>query len=278
MSIFGAAAKLPFRLGLAGAKRAASGTAHAFEKNPMGTGTALGMTYLTAPYMFRDADTLAANAAQREGVRMKAQGLKELQMSQGLHKTSSARMVIKGLHRLYPVPEKTAGVGAAAKAVAKKAAKGAGKKGGALPVKEMFLLGAAVALGNQAIGALSSGAEHGAQRMRDAYHASTRPARWKALLKYDKDLADMPYAKDAFDAIDRASPYLASEPLLAAGAVRTLVTSGSAYEGGPPVINTQTVKNVLDIQNQRLNLKAARPGAFAQAKPPSLSWSTGGDD
>lgn len=252
-----------------GVKRLAAGTVHSFKTAPIHSAVSVGLGATILPSLGRTEEDMAEVAATRGDARQRALTLKETQMSQGMPKNASARQVIRGLGRVYgDGPEKTAAAGSAA---AKKV-----KDLSHLNVKQMFLLGAGVALGNQVVGHLAAGAEEGAQRVSDAYRATTRPARWKAVLKYDPDLKNMPFAQDAFAAIDRASPYLAGEPLLAAGAVRTLVTSGSAYEGGPPVINTQTVKNVIDIQNQRTNSRA-KPSttAFSSAKI-NDAWSSGG--
>lgn len=204
---------------------------------------------LTIPALRKSPEAKVQNKVNRELSRQRAQSLQRSMMPD--MSKSAGVPVIRDLVRLHDRAE-----------LEKLAA-------GSLPKPhQMFLLGAGLALGNQAIEALSSGVEGGARGAKDAFRAKTREARWRRVVRFDRDLKDMPHARDAFNALDRASPYVSGEPMLAASAVRQLASYGSSYEGGPPNVPMPAVKNLLDIQRARSESRGSsgRRGAFGEVK------------
>lgn len=253
------------KAGLGGVSRAGSMVGAAFKRSPVEASLTLGMLPFMSGMLKASPEAKAEQAAMRQTQREAASRLRSAYMTPtGLTKTANGRTVLTGLHRLYDTEEltKQASVG---QAVTQAVSGSAGKT-----ARNMFLVGAGIALGNQVIEAMGAGVEGVAKRVKDKVREGSQDARWKAILKYDPDLAKMPYAKDAFATIDRASPYLASEPLLAASAVRTLVTAGPAHEGGVPVVDMRMVKSVLDVEGTRKENRSSgkpRQSAFSSLKP-----------
>jgi len=222
--------------------------AHGVVHSPGQTAMGVGGLALTVPALKTPPEAKAKRKINRELSRRQAQQLKRTLMPNTSMAKSAA--VLPGASRLYEQEE-----------LEKQAAR--------LPKPhELFLLGAGLALGNQAIEGLSSGAEAGFQGIKDGMRAKTRQSRWRRVVKFDNDLQDLPHARAAFDALDRASPYLSGEPMLAASAVRQLASYGSSYEGGPPNVPMSAVKSVLDIQRGRGETRAGmrRTGAFGATK------------
>lgn len=235
------------------ASGAGRGLATGALKAPVPTMMGVGGMALTIPLARSSPEALIEGEVARETSRQNAGQLKRTMMANSMVKTSSVP-VLSGASRLYPREELEKAASAAAFPKA----------------SQMFLLGAGLALGNQAIEALSAGAEEGARSVGEKLREGTRASRWGRVVKFDRDLKELPHAREAFDALDRASPYLAGEPMLAASAVRQLASYGSSYEGGPPNVPLSTVKSVLDIQGGRTENRGGRgkgrSGAFSSMK------------
>lgn len=234
---------------LGGAAKTGDALLHGAKAAPMDMAMGVGGLALTVPALKKPPQAKIQNKVNRELSRQRAQNLQRSMMP--MNKTAGVP-VIPDLVRLHD------------RAELEKIAAGRMPK-----PHQMFLLGAGLALGNQAIEALSSGAEEGARGVKDALRAKTREARWRRVVKFDRDLKDMPHARDAFNALDRASPYVSGEPMLAASAVRQLASYGSSYDGGPPNVPMPAVKTLLEIQRSRGEARSGgrgRRGAFGEVK------------
>lgn len=221
----------------------------AWKKDKAGTVMGVGGLALLGPSMVRTTpEQVAGRQARRATARASASDLNAaFRENFAMTKSADVVRVLPGARKLYPQAdlEKLAAAGAMRASVSP---------------TNMFLLGAGLALGNQIIGATADAVEEGARRVGEGMRARSRAGRWKKVVAFDPDLGKLPHAKDAFDALDRASPYIAGEPMLAAAAVRQLADRGSAYEGGPPQVNLSTLKQVLDIQRGRLDTRGGPGG------------------
>ena len=240
-------------------KGAAGVIGRAWKADKVGTTMGLGGLALIGPTMLRSTPEQAAEVQARAAARRASSaGLNDSFMRN--YSMQKSAQVLRGARHLYPQEELqkiASAVGAATKQ--------------ALDPGKMFLIGAGLALGNQLVGAAAEGAEEGVRRIPEAVRENSRPARWKKVTAYDPGLKTVPHAAEAFAALDRASPYIAGEPLLAASATRQLAAYGSSDEGGPPNIPIDRLKSILDIQRIRAEGRAprsSRQGAFGALKTP----------
>jgi len=89
----------------------------------------------------------------------------------------------------------------------------------------------------------------------DKVRESGRPARYAAVLKVDPALKDQPLAQRYFELLDRASPYVASEPYLAAAAVQQMVSTPALRDGGVPAVGPRQIQEFLNLESARQETK-----------------------
>jgi len=117
--------------------------------------------------------------------------------------------------------------------------------------KRALLLGAALVAGGAAAGAGVHGIGWLAGRGADVAHRVTKNPQYKRMVKADPTLEHEPRAKQMFEVLHRASPYIAKEPVLAAATVRTMLEQPSYVEGGMPNIHPDLIQKILQIQETR---------------------------
>jgi hypothetical protein len=111
---------------------------------------------------------------------------------------------------------------------------------------DMFTAGLMLGMGTGAAGAATSAASYGAGKLSEMAHASGRNRRFEAMLKADPSLKRDPKARSYFNILDKASPYIAGEPHVAASTVRTMLESPEGYGAAP-----RMMKDILGVESER---------------------------
>lgn len=114
-------------------------------------------------------------------------------------------------------------------------------------------IGGAAALGTLGVGMSvgQAGMERAVDHLMDRAARGNTEAQWKAVLKVDPGLRREPGARRLFDMVNRASHYASSEPMLAAGAVRSLLAQArTTDDGAAPDLNMK-MREVLDLERSR---------------------------
>ena len=177
-------------------------------------------------------------------------------------KSAANSQSIRQLQKIAQVLEKQASVASAAVGAAGKATEEAGKRAvsrlpwGADARKQLapiLAFGAAAAGVGTLLGLGEEGIRYGVGRAAESAYASRQPKRYAAMIKTDPSLKDHPRTRQMFAVLDRVAPFVASEPVLAASAVRSMIeqpTYGSDPRG-LPLVGMQNVKQLLDVQKGR---------------------------
>lgn len=123
----------------------------------------------------------------------------------------------------------------------------------ALSLDPAKILAAGLALGGASavIGAGTHLAGHGVGLAQEKFRAVTQDKRFKAMTKVDPSLRNNPKARTYFGIIDRASPYIAGEPYLAAATVQQLLSTPSLSEEGVPSIQPKMLNEILNTEKVR---------------------------
>ena len=103
-------------------------------------------------------------------------------------------------------------------------------------------LGAAAGLGME-------GAVAGTTKIKEKMRLAGRNKQYRGMLKADPTLKHYPDAKTYFNVLHRSSPFIASEPIIAAGVVRSMVEA--------PALDERKVKQILDTETAYQ--RASRP-------------------
>lgn len=127
--------------------------------------------------------------------------------------------------------------------------------------------GVGVGIGQQVAGRLAGKAE-------ERYRTIGRGDRYKKMIKVDPSLADNPRAREYFALIDRASPYISSEPLVAAGVVQSMIDTPSLRDGGPPTISPKILQEILKTEEGRQGTRS--PVTSATVRTPELKSNVNG--
>ena len=126
----------------------------------------------------------------------------------------------------------------------------------------------AIALGVAAAStALGVGSTLGGHLLGKAYEgirAGDRPNRFRAMLKAEPSLKKERYARTYFNVLDRASPYIAGEPFIAAATVRSMIETPSLIDGGVPSVGPRMMKEIMDAEDSR---QKSRFHPFKTVKP-----------
>ncbi len=131
------------------------------------------------------------------------------------------------------------GVGAAAGQAAQEGAK-QGKRKAKMSVGRWALTVLGLAALGTGLGAGQQLAGHGVGRVMDKMRKNRMGTDYQAMLKADPSLDNTPHTQAYFRVLHRASPYLASEPVIAAATVRSMVDSAA--------IDERKVKSILDTE------------------------------
>ena len=102
---------------------------------------------------------------------------------------------------------------------------------------QKLLLGAGAAT---AIGVGSQLARYGVSSGVEKAHARKRPHQYRAMVKMDPDLGRNPRAREVFNVVHRASPYVGAEPVISAAVVRSILDS--------PALDERKFKSILDLE------------------------------
>jgi len=111
---------------------------------------------------------------------------------------------------------------------------------------KLFLAGAMLSAGAAAGGGIGLAAGNGMGRVTEAYGRTKNKQRFSAMLRADPSLKGNPSAKKYFEVIQRASPYIASEPFVAAATVRSMLESPEGYATHP-----KFMQDILGIEERR---------------------------
>lgn len=82
-------------------------------------------------------------------------------------------------------------------------------------------------------------------------HGATSDRRYNSMVKADPSLKTHPQAKTYFQILDRASPYLASEPYLAAATVQQMISTPSLHDNGVPAVQPKMLQEILKTEQAR---------------------------
>lgn len=112
-------------------------------------------------------------------------------------------------------------------------------------------IGALLSLGGAAAGAVQQGGQHFVGKMTETAQEKSRHKRYKAMLKADPTLKEEPDAPKFFALLDRASPYVASEPYVAAATIQSMVATPSLRHGGAPAVTPRMIQEILQTEAAR---------------------------
>lgn len=152
-----------------------------------------------------------------------------------------------------------------------------GEQAAKLPTDPMTIFGAALALGaaGAVVGAGQVAASEGITSLQELGRKAGRTRQYTAMLKADPTLKEAKKSRTYFNVLHRASPFLASEPVLAAATVRSMVDAPPLTEGGLPFVTTKQVGDILNVEMSRRNIRA--PGkAFQPTKATDVIGAVGG--
>lgn len=110
----------------------------------------------------------------------------------------------------------------------------------------MFAAGAMLSAGAAAGGGAALGVGHLIGKGTEAAHRMGRERQFKAMVSADPSLKQSPQARAYFEVLHRASPYIASEPHVAAATVRSMLESPEGY-----ALHPKFVRDLLDIEEKR---------------------------
>jgi len=233
--VLASAAAAPFAMAGRGLWRAA-------QIAPGSTALGVGMTGVMGPSAFgmgghgdkatKQQETMKRRnlAAQAGGMMMKKQSVnfdinevrQALAIRRGLEKNASWKI-------LNPL-------GKDAPAVARAAA-------GALIAGPMAL---AAGLGLGAAGAVTAGTAYGIGKGTEMARDVLRGRRYKKMLKADPSLRDSRQVRSYFNVLDKASPYIAGEPQVAAATVRSMLEAPEGY-----ALHPKYMKDILGVEESR---------------------------
>ena len=112
--------------------------------------------------------------------------------------------------------------------------------------KELFMAGILLGAGSQVSGAAGMGVSHAVGKSQEGVQRAGRGFRFNAMLKADPSLKSSPQARTYFNVLQKASPFIANEPHVAAATVRSMLESPEGYALHPKVL-----KDILDIEGRR---------------------------
>lgn len=112
---------------------------------------------------------------------------------------------------------------------------------------DLFAAGVLLGAGTGVAGAGTAAAAYGVGKLSEMAHASGRERRYKAMLKADPSLKRDPKSRAFFNILDKASPYIAGEPHVAASTVRTMLESPEGYGAAP-----RMMKDILSVEKDRI--------------------------
>lgn len=116
------------------------------------------------------------------------------------------------------------------------------------------LVAAGLGLGGAAavVGAGSHAMGYGTGVAQEKVRSFTGGKRYNAMLHEEPSLAEHPMARKYFDVLDRASPYLAGEPLLAAAAVSSMVNTPTLSDNSRvPSVQPRIIQELLNTEGVR---------------------------
>lgn len=130
------------------------------------------------------------------------------------------------------------------------------------------LLMAGLGIGSAAtlVGAGTTAVGHAAGLAQEKIRSLGSNDRFNSMLKVDPSLREEPKARAYFQILDRASPYISSEPYLAAATVQQMVNTPSLSSSGVPAIRPEQLTQILKAEQARQETRFP----FMGRKDPSL--------
>lgn len=126
-----------------------------------------------------------------------------------------------------------------------------------MTAKDYFKAGIGVGLAGLTLGAGQQGMAYGLGVATEKARMATREKQFRDVVKADPSLRDEPMAKDYFNVLHRASPYIASEPLVAAAAVRSMLETPEISRDGKGVraVGPKMLNDLLSVESNRQNTR-----------------------
>ena len=113
-------------------------------------------------------------------------------------------------------------------------------------VRNMFLAGLALGAGAQVSGIAGAGVAGTVGKASEMKMNASSGKRYSAMLKADPSLRSAPKARTYFNVLQKASPFIASEPHVAAATIRSMLESPEGYALHPKVL-----KDIMEIEGKR---------------------------
>jgi hypothetical protein len=227
-----------------GVKPAGKVIARAAEEAPLSTAGIIGAPLVLGP----SAVLPAMSAESKERARQNAMLAQQLGESYKMKRASS----------LFSAEDLREGL--ALRNQLEKTAKGLGASEIFQNPEKLFLAGALLAAGSGAAGAGGQLASHLVGRGTEALHKSQRDKHFKKVLKADPSLKREKMAKPYFNVLHRASPYIATEPHVAAATLRTMIDAPEDYGAAP-----ESIRQILQVEESRQKTR------FPALRMPSMS-------
>jgi hypothetical protein len=101
-------------------------------------------------------------------------------------------------------------------------------------------------IGLGAAGAMTAGTAYGIGKATEAARGATRGRRYKKMLKADPSLRNNKMTRSYFNVLDKASPYIAGEPQVAAATVRSMLEAPEGY-----ALHPKYMRDVLGVEESR---------------------------
>jgi hypothetical protein len=217
-----------------------------------------GMAALMVPQAYQDYTSPEAKANRQAETAKRRNLAADVGRSylQAHTKTSSVQFDIKSVRRAKAIGD----------ILEKKAAGGMSAAAALADPINMYAAGLLLGAGVATSGAAALAASKGVGKITELAHTAGRTKRYEDMLRADPALKKFPQARTYFDVIDKASPYVTSEPHVAAATVRSMLESPEGY-----ALHPKMVKDILGVEGERQStrfpelrapvFKGALPGA-----------------
>lgn len=117
--------------------------------------------------------------------------------------------------------------------------------------KALAMAGLALGSTAAAVGAGSHGVSHGVGVLQEKARGLTANKRFQEVVKVQPSLAQHPLAPKYFEILDRASPYIASEPYLAAATVEQMLHTPGISDNSVPPVPPKMLQEILRTEEAR---------------------------
>jgi hypothetical protein len=135
----------------------------------------------------------------------------------------------------------------------------------ALANKEtLFTAAAMLGIASTAAGASAAAGSYAVGKGQEAWQRATTDKRYNAMIKADPTLKREKMSKTYFKVLDNASPYIASEPHVAAATVRSMIEAPEGF-----ALHPKYMRDILGIEEsrQKTRFPVLRAPTFKQELP-----------